>query len=298
MNVNHKKTITRNLTITSLILAGMLVTPTLVYAEQVNHSYDDLNRLIKSDYSNGNVIDYAYDAAGNRTTQKVTAATNQLPIANAGPNQTVHLGSLVMLDGSASTDPTPGTSPLSYLWSQIQGSKVTLNGPNTVKPTFKPILPGAYKFSLKVKDGIITSLPATVSITVEDVPIVVFSPNGGEVWKVNTSKTISWYTSKALVDIHNPVSIKFSDDGGDHWKIIEKETRNIGTYRWKPHKHDVTNQALISVCLLNHKKEKSHHDYDYDHGYDDKGGDREDHNGHKKDSGICDGSDANFKIIK
>lgn len=291
MNVNNKKLITRSLTLHSLILAGMLVTPTLLHAEQVTHSYDDLNRLIKSDYSNGNVIDYAYDAAGNRTSQKVTTVTNQLPIANAGPNQTVHLGSLVMLDGSASTDPTPGTSPLSYLWSQIQGSKVTLNGPNTVKPTFKPILPGVYKFSLKVKDGQVTSTPATVSITIEDVPIVVFSPNGGEVWKVNANQTISWYTSKALVDIHNPVTIKFSDDGGNHWTIIEKETRNTGTYRWKPDKHDVTNQARIAVCLLDYKYEKSHHEYD-------KSDDREDHNGHKKDSGICDGSDADFKIIK
>ncbi len=33
---------------------------------------DDLNGLIKSDYGNGNVIDYTYDAAGNRTSQTVT----------------------------------------------------------------------------------------------------------------------------------------------------------------------------------------------------------------------------------
>jgi len=199
----------------------------------------------------------------------------------------VRLGSVVILNGSTSTDPTPGTSPLSYAWSQTQGSKVTLNGPNTAKPTFKPMLPGVYKFSLKVKDGQITSAPATVTITVQDVPIVVFSPNGGEVWKVNTSQTIKWYTSKALVDSHNPVTIKLSQDGGVHWTVIAKEVRNSGTYGWKPGKNNVTNQARISVCLSDYKKEKHQ-----------QGDDKEAQNGHKKGSGICDGSDANFKIIK
>jgi YD repeat-containing protein len=84
-DLGHKKTPDRNLTITGLIIVGMLAIPSLGHAEQVTYSYDDLNRLIKTDYGNGNVIDYAYDAAGNRTTQKVTTATNQLPIANAGP---------------------------------------------------------------------------------------------------------------------------------------------------------------------------------------------------------------------
>ena len=173
MNVNHKKPTAWNLMITGLILAGILAIPSLGHAEQVSHSYDDLNRLIKTDYGNGNVIDYSYDAAGNRTSQKVTVP-NQTPIANAGPNQTVRLGSLVILDGSVSTDPTPGTSPLSYAWSQTQGSKVTLNGPNTAKPSFKPTLPGVYKFSLTVKDGQATSAPATVTIALQDNRLLCF----------------------------------------------------------------------------------------------------------------------------
>ena len=72
MNSTHKKPPARSHTITGLILAGILAIPSLGYAEQVTHSYDDLNRLIKSDYGNGNVINYAYDAAGNRTSQTVT----------------------------------------------------------------------------------------------------------------------------------------------------------------------------------------------------------------------------------
>ena len=117
-----------------------------------------------------------------------------------------------------------------------------------------------------------------------------FSPNGGEVWKVNAAQTINWYTSEALVDIHNPVTLRLSQDGGFRWTVISKGGRNSGTYGWTHSKHNVSNQARISVCLLDYKKEK-------DHQGDNKGNDdKADKDDRKKSAGICDGSDANFKI--
>jgi len=101
MNSNHKKTPARNLTITGLILAAILAIPSLGHAEQVAHSYDDLNRLIKSDYGNGNVIEYSYDAAGNRTSQKVTVPVVSNftgffpPVGNPPIFNTVKAGSAV-----------------------------------------------------------------------------------------------------------------------------------------------------------------------------------------------------------
>jgi YD repeat-containing protein len=168
MNINHKKTPARNLTITGLILAGILAIPLPAQAEQVTHSYDNLNRLIRSDYGNGNVIDYAYDAAGNRTSQKVTTATvpNQPPIANAGSDQTVRLGSLVTLNGSASADPDNGPSPLSYVWTQADGPGISLIGATTVRPKFAPTVKGLYTFGLVVNDGLANSTSASVKITV------------------------------------------------------------------------------------------------------------------------------------
>lgn len=167
MNVNHKQSITGSLTLQSLVLAGMLVTPTLVYAEQVNHSYDDLNRLIKSDYGNGNVIDYTYDAAGNRTSQKetTTSAPNQSPTANAGKAQTVRQGSLVTLSGSG-IDPDNGPSPLSYAWNKTAGPTVNLNGATTAQPKFTPSVKGLYTFGLVVNDGLANSPVSSVNITV------------------------------------------------------------------------------------------------------------------------------------
>jgi YD repeat-containing protein len=165
MNPNHKKPPARNLTITGLILAGILAIPSLGLAEQVTHTYDALNRLIRTDYGNGNVIDYAYDAAGNRTSQKVTVP-NQPPTANAGPDQTVRLGSLVTLNGSGSSDPDNGPSPLSFSWSKIAGPAVSLTGATTAKPMFTPTVKGLYSFGLVVNDGLANSTSASVKITV------------------------------------------------------------------------------------------------------------------------------------
>lgn len=41
-------------------------------ADTVTYYYDELNRLIRVEYSNGKVIEYSYDAAGNRLTKNVT----------------------------------------------------------------------------------------------------------------------------------------------------------------------------------------------------------------------------------
>jgi len=165
MNSNHKKPSARNLTITGLILAGILAIPLLGHAEQITHTYDNLNRLIRSNYGNGNVIDYTYDAAGNRTSQKVTVP-NQPPTANAGSAQTVRQSSLVTLNGSASTDPDNGPSPLSYSWTKIAGPNVSLTGATTAGPKFTPSVKGLYTFGLIVNDGLVNSTSASVKITV------------------------------------------------------------------------------------------------------------------------------------
>jgi hypothetical protein len=63
------------------------------------------------------------------------ALTDILPIADAGPDQTVNEGDTVMLDGSNSSDPDDGIA--SYLWTQLPGgTTVTLSDPTAAQPTF------------------------------------------------------------------------------------------------------------------------------------------------------------------
>lgn len=97
---------------------------------------------------------------------RAVVAPNQAPIANAGANRTVRLGSLVTLDGSASVDPDDGPMALTYNWLQSGGSAASLSDPANVQPTFTPASAGSYAFSLTVGDGEASSPAATVVITV------------------------------------------------------------------------------------------------------------------------------------
>ena len=91
---------------------------------------------------------------------------NSAPVANAGPDQTVLVGTTVQLDGSNSTD-VDGDS-IRYNWSVLsvpQRSSAALSDNLSVAPTFHVDLPGEYVFSLIVSDGISESPADTVSVT-------------------------------------------------------------------------------------------------------------------------------------
>jgi PKD repeat protein len=94
-----------------------------------------------------------------------SAQSNLVPIANAGPDQTVQIGTLVTIDGSASYDNDGDT--LSYNWTQIKGPEiVNLSDSNISKPTFTLTEVGVYEFELIVNDGKDDSEPDNVIINV------------------------------------------------------------------------------------------------------------------------------------
>jgi RHS repeat-associated protein len=91
---------------------------------------------------------------------------NDPPIANAGPDQSVFKGTLVILDGTQSSDPE-GAS-LTYNWTIVSrppGSSVSLSNPTSSTPQFIPFLLGDYVFQLVVNDGEFNSAPATIRVT-------------------------------------------------------------------------------------------------------------------------------------
>lgn len=100
--------------------------------------------------------------------KKIPPPDNHPPVANAGEDKNVEAGSVVTLDGSASTDPDIG-DVLSYKWQQTGGPIVVLDTPNAKTARFTApdinIPPPETKLSP-------TSIVASVQDTGKEAPLV------------------------------------------------------------------------------------------------------------------------------
>ena len=111
--------------------------------------------------------------ATDRLSVTVTDVPAVAPDARAGINQTVVEGTVVTLDGSASTD-SDGTI-VSYTWSQVSGPPVDISDANSVWVTFQaPEVDDdtTLVFQVQVKDDDGATAADRVHVTVTDVPDV------------------------------------------------------------------------------------------------------------------------------
>ena len=147
---------------------------------------------------------------------------NQPPTASAGVDQSVAVGASVVLDGSGSSDPDPGTT-LTYAWVKTSGPAVSLSNPSVVKPTFAATVAGTYVWSLTVSDGSLTSAVDTVTVTVLASPtadagvdqavttgtVVTLDGSGSLNPNVGTSLTYAWVkTSGPAVSLSSSSVVK------------------------------------------------------------------------------------------
>ena len=111
-------------------------------------------------------------ASGRSASDDVTVTVrgpNRAPVADAGPDQTISLGTpSFYLDASGSSDPEGDT--MTYSWTQISGTTVTIGGATHQKPVvLTPSTAGTLVFEVTVTDypyGL--SDTDTVTITVVD----------------------------------------------------------------------------------------------------------------------------------
>jgi len=107
------------------------------------------------------------DGLSSPPSQVIFSSYNTPPNADAGSDQASYVGSLVLLDASASHDPDDDL--LTYSWivnNMPTGSTAQLVDQNTIMPTIEPDLPGSYEVSLTVNDGLVDSTPDSVTLTI------------------------------------------------------------------------------------------------------------------------------------
>ena len=117
--------------------------------------------------------------------------TNQIPLANAGADQTVEVGQTVTLDGSASSDPDGDT--LTYLWTADPTNPAPQDPVTVAQFDFTPNAVGTYRFILTVNDGQEPSLPDTLQVQANP-PAPVNQPpiaNAGEDQTVEIGQTVT-----------------------------------------------------------------------------------------------------------
>ncbi len=159
---------------------------------------------------------FAYDFFGNVSSENVIFNTSggfscQRPIANAGTDQTVHVGSLVSLDGSGSSDPE-GNVPLTYAWnimSKPDGSAITLPEPGVVNPKFTPDLPGNYVIELIVTNST-GAVSVSASVTIRATNAAPVADAGPDQAVTVIDSTIQLNGSKSYDSDGDPITYQWS----------------------------------------------------------------------------------------
>ncbi|MCE2856585.1 MAG: PKD domain-containing protein [Comamonadaceae bacterium] len=146
---------------------------------------------------------------------------NAAPTANAGVIQNIAVGSLVTLDGSASTD--ANNNKLTYLWvvaSKPTGSTAVLSSTIVPKPTFTADLAGTYTFSLVVNDGQLSSTATLATV-------VASNANSAPVANAGVNQNVP---SGAVVYLDASASTDSNNDALTYrWSMLTKPTNSTAT---------------------------------------------------------------------
>lgn len=115
-------------------------------------------------------------ASSNATVTITGTAPANIPVANAGPDQVVDIGSTVQLDGSNSSDPE--NDPLTFMWRLVEtpGDSPMITNADQAMASFLPTMTGRYVAELEVSDGTNTDTDQVV-IIVNTPPVITFGPD-------------------------------------------------------------------------------------------------------------------------
>jgi YD repeat-containing protein len=137
-----------------------------IVSHAVSFSYDSLNRLTNVNYGNGSIINYTYDAAGNRLTYSgvVVSDTTAPSISITSPTSSsnfTNTSATINLSGTASDN----TGVTLVTWENYSGGFGDANGTNSWSVTDIPLQLGDNDIFVTAYDAAGNSAYATLIVT-------------------------------------------------------------------------------------------------------------------------------------
>jgi len=216
--------------------------PTIAsFAENVNYIYDNNNRLIRVEYGDGRVVEYAYDEVGNllqRGTSgpkiSVTPSSYDFGSVNVGSTSSpntftiTNTGTLNLVIGTITS-----TNASEFIKQNDNCSSLTITPSSscTVRVVFSPISAGPKTADLSIpSNDPDTPTLIRLSGTGTYPTLKLIAPNGGEVIPSGSTYTVQWVapTNAAKFDL------KYAMNGTaltPTWKLIANKVPG-SSYNW------------------------------------------------------------------
>ena len=187
------------------------------------------------------------------------------PVANAGVDQSVFVGSVVTVDGGASSD--ANGDALTYRWvltARPVGSNAALSSSTATRPTFVADVAGLYVVTLAVNDGKLDSAQDMASITAtvkQASPNTAPTANAGANQVVPVSSYVSLYGAASSDPDRDPLSYQWSivsSPAGSLAALTDPQTVNprffadkAGTYSVVLRVRDGKTESIPSTVIIN-----------------------------------------------
>ena len=173
-----------------------------------------------------------------------TPPPNQAPTAVAGGPYSGLVGSSILLNGTASSDPEG--SPLTYSWTLSDGR--TLTG---AQPTVSFATAGSYTASLVVSDGTLSSTPSVASITVTSGVNQPPTANPGGPYSGTVGNPVTFNGSGSSDPDGNPLTYTWEIQGSVFTGVSPSFTyTSAGTYTvWLRVNDGLLNSSWVSTTV-------------------------------------------------
>ena len=163
---------------------------------------------------------------------------NQPPIADAGDDVSLEIGSTVDVDASTSFDPDESPEPITFLWTFVSvpsGSDLNntnIESPTNVNASFIPDVAGSYTLSVLVFDGELSDSDAVViSISENQSPVA----HAGNNVTVDLGNPVSLDGSQSYDPDSSPLPLTYL------WEVISRPLDSIATI-------ENANDALATIA--------------------------------------------------